>query len=149
MLPPPKQLQDKLSHPKSQAEIEDWWYNLEHIEQEALYYLYDEDRNGDGNEVEIEWRGAFIEEEDYNNEVWTIGGLYQYMVNHELYIKDVARVMGGICTAHPAAVAVGQKGVFPASFCCPLDKKDCPIRQILHLNKGKSLKLFPYLKRKL
>lgn len=146
MLQPPKQLQDNLPNNKSKEEVEDWWYNLEHLEKEALYYLYDEERQD--KEVEIEWRGAFVEEEDYNNELWTIGGLYMYMVNHELYIKDVSVVVGGICTAHPEAVKVGQKGVLPASFCCPLDKKDCPIRQILDLRKGKSLKLFPHLKKK-
>lgn len=146
MLKPPEKLTNHLPTLQSQEEVEEWWYNLEHLQQEALYFLYEENHNQD--ELEIEWRGAFIEDEDWTNELWTIGGLYQYMVNHELYIKDIAVHVGGTCTAHPEAVAVGKKGVLPASFCCPLDRKDCPMRKILDLKKGKSLKLFPHLKRK-
>lgn len=135
----PQKIQENLL-PNQISNITNWWDELSLEEQQIISILYNETDLEEG--VSIELCGEFIDEEDdFENEFWTIGGLYQYLVNHEIYLKDFSIHVGGVCSAHQQAITVGQKGIIPAHFHCPLQNKACPMLQLLKFSPNQSLKL--------
>lgn len=143
MLNLPQQLQDNLL-PNQLNDITSWWEELESEEQKIIANLYDELPLEEG--VAIQLCADFIdEEEDWENELWTVGGLYQYLVNHEIYLKDFSLHVGGICSAHKEAIEVGKKGLIPTDFQCPLKDANCPMKKLLQFKPKHTLKLYPKL----
>lgn len=141
MLNLPQQLQENLLS-NQLHDITSWWEELEAEEQEVIAILYDEKPLDEGFSIEL--CADFIDEdEDIENEIWTVGGLYQYLVNHEIYLKDFSLHVGGICSAHKEAIRVGKSGIIPAGFQCPLKDSDCPMKKLLELKPQHTLKLYP------
>lgn len=64
---------------------------------------------------------------------------YEYLVNHEISLSDTRTYH--ICTRHEAAAEVVRAGMIPATFACPLGRADCPMRRLLAVEPGRSLRL--------
>jgi hypothetical protein len=64
---------------------------------------------------------------------------YEYLVNHEISLSDTRSYH--VCTQHEAAAAVVRAGLIPAAFACPLGRADCPMRRVLAVEPGRSLRL--------
>lgn len=65
--------------------------------------------------------------------------LYEYLVGHEISLSDQRQYH--VCTAHEAARAAVRAGVIPATFRCPLERPDCPMRRMMGLAPGRPLHL--------
>lgn len=131
-------------------ELEDWWTTLNIEQQTILQTLYTEDV--EQQKLKIEFCGRFVQDDEIEDKAfWKVGGLYQYLINHELYFEQWEHYVGGICSAHPKALEVAQEGVLKSDFTCPLKDKNCPMLKLLRLNPGKSLefyaKAFPNVKK--
>ena len=125
--------------------LENWWVALDAKEKELLSKLYDEKINPD--ELKIEFCGEFVSDEELNeNPFWEVGGLYEYLVNHELDFTIWTHHLGGTCTAHQKAIDAGKKGVLKSDFACPFKDKDCPMRKILSISPGKTFLFYAKLK---
>jgi flagellar motor switch/type III secretory pathway protein FliN len=64
---------------------------------------------------------------------------YEYLVNHEITLDDGPKYH--ICTQHEAAESVVRAGTIPATFSCPLGRSSCPMRRLLAIDPGRSLRL--------
>lgn len=65
--------------------------------------------------------------------------LYEYLVNHEIFLAEERHYH--VCTAHEAARAAVRAGVVPATFSCPLERPECPMRRVLDTSPGRALHL--------
>lgn len=63
-------------------------------------------------------------EPDWNQE------LYEYVVAHDVKFHLGPRPFH-ICRAHAAAREALREGRIPATFGCPLDRSDCPMRALI------------------
>jgi hypothetical protein len=87
--------------------------------------------------------GRFVEEggEGHAGEGAFPVDLYEYLVNHEVSLSELDGPKVHICTAHEAAARVARAGLIPATFSCPLGRSECPMRRVLALGGGRSLRL--------
>lgn len=93
--------------------------------------------------VAVAVRGRFrredaVSREDDAAEAFPVD-LYEYLVNHEISLAEERQYH--VCTAHEAARAALRAGVIPATFTCPLERAECPMRRLLALAPGRSLHL--------
>ena len=155
----------------SKAELqqtEAWWSQLSEAKQVEIMQLYDveskqnvKDREEDeGLEfVPIAVYAEFVEEQDskrrewINNDYWR-QGFVEYVMNQDdrdhmkVFLSGGQRLfhVGGVCMAHPKAKKALKHGFIPASYTCPYQDKACPMRKLLSVQPGKSLRLLPKFK---
>jgi len=153
----------------SKAELqqtEAWWSQLSEAKQVEIIQLYDveskqntKDREEDeGLEfVPIAVHGEFVEElnskrrEWINNDYWR-QGFVEYVMNQDdrdfmqVFIAGRRFHFGGVCMAHPKAKKALKQGFISANYTCPYQDKACPMRKLLNVQPGKSLRLLPKFK---
>lgn len=145
-------------------QTEAWWNQLSEAKRAEIQQMYDvesknkfiNDREEDeGLElVSIAVYGEFVEEEIRNNREWSDNelwrkGFLEYLHNHEISITGAWGRhfhMGGTCQAHPKAKKALKRGFIPANYTCPYQDKACPMRKLLSVQPGKSLRLLPKFK---
>jgi len=66
---------------------------------------------------------------------------YEYLVNHEISLSALDGRTWHICTSHEKAAAAARAGRVPATFECPLRRPACPMRRVLAIGCGRSLRL--------
>ncbi len=93
--------------------------------------------------VTIEVRGRFVDEDPGGVEEAFPLDFYEYLVNHEIILDDGPKYH--VCTAHEAAESVVRAGTIPATFSCPLGRASCPMRRLLALDPGRSLRLHAHV----
>lgn len=132
--------------------IDGWWRRLPARDRRELEASLDpradscsfsRTPNPDGSSawhgVAIKVQGRFVVGDgDRDDEAFPID-FYEYLVNHEISLSDGRTYH--ICTQHEAAEAVVRAGTIPAAFTCPLGKSSCPMRRVLALEPGRSLRL--------
>jgi hypothetical protein len=118
--------------------IDEWWAKLDEFSRSEALHLWDDCREAEGG-LSVRVEARFAEEQDEESDDFWHSDYYDYLVNHEIYLFDGPRFH--ICTRHPVAAAAARAGVVPHDFCCPLRSTDCPMRRLLSLSPGKSLRL--------
>lgn len=117
--------------------IDEWWKQLDELARaEALRLWHDCGQSESELSVRVEAR--FIEEQEEDVGFWH-SDYYDYLVNHEIYLFKVPGAH--ICTRHPVAEAAARAGIIPHDFSCPFGSTDCPMRRLLAVSPGRSLKL--------
>ncbi len=150
--------------------VRQWWTSLSIREQRSLVALcdpradacpYHRAQRPDGytawNGVNIRVKGRFVDatkdreqgpeadrdgrrDEDCGGRLGDFPiDFYEYLVNHELSLGEMRSYH--ICTQHEAAAEVVRAGMIPATFACPLGRADCPMRRVLAVEPGRSLRL--------
>ena len=118
--------------------IEEWWAHLDASSRsEALQLWHDCSQRESGVTVRVE--AEFTDDQDEVTDDFWHSDYYDYLVNHEIYLFSVAGVH--ICTQQPEAAAAVRAGIIPHGFTCPLQTANCPMRRVLALSPGKSLRL--------
>jgi hypothetical protein len=148
---------DALPHSARDA-AHDWWSKLTDRDRAELQTLWDERQNScayahattetgapEWRKLPIVVRGRFFDADTPTNdelEAWNVD-LYEFLLDHpEVKIAETfTERTFHFCTAHEHAREVLKNGVLPADFICPFDAGDCPMRAILDLKPGQSLKL--------
>jgi hypothetical protein len=121
----PAMLRKGLS-PKQRSEAERWWASLAGTERRSL---------GVPRERTV-LVGRFVEPTEPEE---STRDLYEYLVNHELWLEDGRRYH--ICTAHEVARKVLLRGRIPGAFRCPRGERACPMRAILDTAGGRDVRL--------
>jgi len=139
------------------AEIEGWWASLRVRERRELRALSDPRaescqhqrvQRADGSAawygLPIRVKGRFVDSPnsapDLEDEEGTFPvDLYEYLLSHGLIAVE-ARVYL-VCTRERAAREALRTGHLRADFTCPLARPDCPMRRLLDLAPGRSLRL--------
>jgi hypothetical protein len=138
----PKRILAKLSS-QEKSEAEDWWHSLDYENKAELTKSYLIEKVKQQEPHTLTFYGKFVEgNEPYGKDEFWVLELYEYLVNHEIYIQELQLHVGGVCTSQKAAQKSTQKGFIDANFSCPLGKTDCRMREPLKYGEGKSLKLF-------
>jgi hypothetical protein len=118
--------------------IDEWWAHLDPSSRsDALHLWHECSQDESGLEVRVEARFA-DDHEEARGDFWH-SDLYDYLVNHEIYLLDPPPFH--ICTQHPLAAAAARAGFIPHDFTCPLQAGDCPMRRLLAHSPGKSVRL--------
>jgi hypothetical protein len=121
----PAMLRKGLS-PTQQTAAERWWASLAAAQQRSL---------GVPRERAL-LVGRFVEPAEPEE---STRDLYEYLVNHELWLEDGRPYF--ICTAHAGARKVLRRGRIPATFRCPRAERACPMRAILDAAGGRDVRL--------
>ena len=108
-----------------------WWRGLAQADRNALGHAPARAPRG----VLARFVEAGSTEDTWNTSL----DLYEYLVNHEIYLED-GRTFH-ICSAHPAARVALARGVVPAGFQCPRADAACPMRALLALAGGRDVQL--------
>ena len=147
---------------------EAWWKQLSEAKQAEIQQMYDVESNKfnkdreeeEGLElVPIAVYGEFVEEQNskrrewINNDYWR-QGFVEYVMNQDdrdhmkVFLSGGQRRFhfGGTCMAHPKAKKALKNGFIPANYTCPYQDKACPMRKLLSVQPGKSLRLLPKFK---
>ncbi len=122
----PAMLRKGLS-PKQRTEAERWWASLAGAQRRSL---------GLPRERTLVV-GRFVEPGEPDE--GTNDDLYEYLVNHELWLEDGRRYH--ICTAHEGARKVLARGRIPGAFRCPRGERACPMRAIVDAAGGRDVRL--------
>lgn len=134
---------DDLRHGLSSAEerhLDAWWKGLSADDRRSLLAPCDR-RAPQQARRRLHVVGSFGDADvDAEERAFPID-LYEYLVNHEIYLSDDPGPTYHICTRHPAAARVVRAGLVPATFSCPLRRQECPMRRVLALGGGRSLRL--------
>jgi hypothetical protein len=118
--------------------IDEWWAELGRpARAEALHLWQDCNAAGSGLAVRVE--ATFVDEQDDSPHDFWHDDYYEYLVNHEIYLFDAPRFH--ICTRHPVAARAAQLGLIARGFACPFASGDCPMRNLLDLSPGRSVRL--------
>jgi hypothetical protein len=110
------------------ARVSQWWRGLAPIDQRAL--------RRDAGRPPVRIVARFVEpggDEEASSD------FYEYLVNHEIYLDDGPELR--ICSAHAEARAVIANGRIPATFGCPRNEKECPMRALLDHRPGCDVRL--------
>lgn len=135
-----------------------WWEKLTDRDRAELQDLWDERQNScayarattetgatEWRKLPIVVRGRFFDADTPTNdelETWNVD-LYEFLLDHPevKIVETFTERTFHFCTAHERAREVLKNGVIPADFVCPYDSGHCPMRAILDLKPGHSLKL--------
>jgi hypothetical protein len=138
------------------APVVSWWDALTDADRSELLTLWD--RRGNDCRFNLAahgddpqgWhrlplvQGEFTDESQPGDD-WVPDWIDHLLSNPEVWVWAAHRVVVlrtfHICTAHPAARAVIRAGFIPAGFVCPLGSAECPMRKLLDLAPGWSLRL--------
>jgi len=161
---PSMQLPDDLvdnATPEQALAAEQWWEELsartradfslmwdQRAEDSALYGFVDGDELV-WRELPLELVGEFIEPDSApfsHDELQQ--QLLEFVNNHEEIEFFIVERKFHICRAHAAARQIVVDGILPADFSCPLSSGDCPMRRLLELEPGKSLRFVVRPKRR-
>jgi hypothetical protein len=118
--------------------IDEWWAHLDSSSRSEALHLWHECSQAE-SKLAVRVEARFADESDENAGDFWHSDYYDYLVNHEIYLLDVPDVH--ICTQHPVAAAAARTGFIPHDFACPLQAGDCPMRRLLALAPGRSLRL--------
>ena len=118
--------------------IDDWWDHLDEQSRSEALHLWHECRNSDAN-LSVRVEARFVDEQEEDSAEFWHSDYYDYFVNHEVYLFKMPGIH--ICTRHPLAAAAIRTGTVPHDFCCPFESAECPMRQLLKLAPGKSLRM--------
>ena len=66
---------------------------------------------------------------------------FEYAVNRELLVQDSQGRTKHVCRAHVAARQILKEGVIPGEFVCPVMNTECPMRAIVEMAGGRSVRL--------
>ena len=101
-----------------------------------------------GDDAWITLTGYFVDLDSIDaDEPWWPQDLYEYYVNHEVYLIE-PRVLFHICTHPEGAGPYLKNGLIPSHFTCPLQRQHCPMKTIMAQGKGRHLRLLPTIKKK-
>jgi hypothetical protein len=135
------------------AQIDRWWAALPVEVQSECARLCDprsEDTAWSGAGATLEWhelpiqlKGRLVDEETRRETRMYKQELFDYIVNHEEVQFFLEERKFHICHNDPVARAILESGFLPASFRCPLERGDCPMRTVLKAARGKSIELTP------
>ena len=147
--------------PAQALAAEQWWEGLsartradfslmwdQRAEDSALYGFVDGDELV-WRELPLELVGEFIEPDSApfsHDELQQ--QLLEFVNNHEEIEFFIVERKFHICRAHAAARQIVADGILPADFSCPLSSDDCPMRRLLALEPGKSLRFVVRPKRR-
>ncbi len=112
--------------PKQRTEAERWWASLTEGARRSL----------GTPRARRSLVGRFVEPTDTDESPCD---LYEYLVNHELWLEDGRRYH--ICTAHDGARTVLLRGRIPAGFRCPRGEATCPMRVIAEAAGGRDVRI--------
>lgn len=132
----PMMFREALSLAGMQA-IDEWWTHLGDAARSDALRLWNDCRETE-NGLSVRVDARFVDDRDEATGFWH-SDYYDYLVNHEIYLFDVPGVH--ICTRQPSAAAAVRAGFIPHDFSCPAASSDCPMRQLLLLSSGKSVRL--------
>jgi hypothetical protein len=133
-----------------------WWDALSEADRSELLTLWDRRGNDCRFSLEIDggdppvWHrlplvDAVFTDEAEPGDDWVPEWTDHLLSNPEVWVWAAHRVVVmrtfHICTAHPAARAVLRAGFIPAAFACPLASAECPMRKLLKLAPGRSIRL--------
>ncbi len=118
--------------------VEGWWSDLDDSARDQVIQLWRETSFGQSCEAFVSARYVENGEEEDDEALWN-RDFYEYLVNHEAFSYQLRRYH--ICTAHPKARAAVEAGFIPATFLCPLEEEQCPMRLLLRAAGGRSVKL--------
>jgi hypothetical protein len=138
--------------PGDMPAVEAWWTSLDSPTQLELTHLWEKRSDscsfarasdGDGAHhwmaLPIRVGARLVDAEDgADRDDWN-EDLYEYRVAHQADFP-ILRTFH-ICTAHAKARSVLAQGFIPADFVCPLANERCPMRKLLALKPGYSIKL--------
>lgn len=82
-------------------------------------------------------RGTFTDGDGGEEETFPVD-LYEHVVAHEIVM--IHEQLFHVCTRHEAARWAIRTGRLPATFTCPLKQPGCPMRRLLALGQGRSLR---------
>lgn len=134
LVPPlPMMFREALANAGMMA-IDEWWEFLDEPSRMEALSLWHECRHTESDlAIRIEAR---LQEEPVG--FWH-NDFYEYLVNHEIYWPQERTFH--ICTRHPVAAASARAGSIPHDFVCPFHSTNCPMRHLLSLSGGQSLRL--------
>ena len=82
-----------------------------------------------------------ISEANQADDALSFWNLLEFVSNHEDHGFFLGVRTAHVCRAHEEARRVIAEGLLPASFVCPLQQTSCPMRKILSLSPGESLRI--------
>src|SRR5262249_17976366 len=125
--------------------IEEWWTQLDDDGRaDALQLWQDCGQTRAGISVKVD--ASFLDEAAEDGRDFWHNDFYEYLVNHEIYVKQMP--VFHICPRHPAPREAARLGFIPHDFSCPFASGDCPMRKLLDIAPGKSVRLRVSLTRK-
>lgn len=133
----PEALRHGLSN-DGERQLDAWWKRLSADDRRRLVALCDRHAPALARR-RLRVVGRFTEGDAAEEERAFPIDLYEYFVNHEISLTDEPRTYG-ICTRHPAAAQAVRAGLVPATFACPLNRPECPMRRVLALGRGRDLR---------
>ncbi len=111
----------------------------------CAYYGYVEGERLVWQELPIELRGRFVDEEALVEHDEYKRQLLEYVNNHEEVQFFLTERSFHICRSHKKARDCIANGLIPASFVCPLSSKECPLLHVLAQRPGKSVAIDVHL----
>jgi hypothetical protein len=120
-----------------------WWLELDFSSRRQVHQLWaDCIAANAGQHIVACVEGEFVEDEEMDDGGFWHQELYNYLVNHELHFdEDHHRYFFQGCTQHPLAKAAIAAGRIPSNFTCGLDATSCPMKKILAVAPGKTMRL--------
>ena len=131
------------------AEVSAWWEALpdtakndlsrqwDHRADECRFTLYYKEEDSQWCRLPFD---AVAEEDDIDD--WEEKReFFEYAVNHEFMVQDEMGRTSHVCRAHSAACTATRNGRIPADFVCPVSDTSCPMRAIVALAGGRSVRL--------
>ena len=131
------------------SDVETWWGSLTDEARRTLTCQWEPEADECRfslyfREDESEWRKlsfeALAEEEEEADDWEQKRDFFEYAVNHELLFKDHQGRTTHVCRAHKAARQLIKEGKIPANFVCPVNDQACPMREIVKMAGGKSVR---------
>ena len=119
--------------------VDGWWAELDEPARGDVIQLW---RDACFNEpAAVRVAATFVDSRETEDQatLWH-NDFYEYLVNHEIcFLANQRR--SHVCTLHPAARTAVASGCIDAGFECPLSHEDCPMRRLLQITPGKSIRL--------
>lgn len=125
--------------------VDRWWEDLDESGRRDVIELWQE--TALTGPVEVRVSGVFVDrDESEDSSAFWHNDFYEYLVNNEIYLLDP--IQAHVCTRHPLVRAAVQTGLIPDDFECPFSDGNCPMRRLLGVKPGKSIRLGVTFERK-
>src|SRR5262245_21166498 len=92
--------------------VNNWWEGLTEPERDDVIELWQSVGFGQPCGVRVGVNFVDASGVDEERHLWH-SDFYEYLVNHEVYLIDLERHIGGVCTREAAARAAVRAGVIP------------------------------------